>query len=284
MTNPNPFVPKGSLLEQQSRRRSGLKLGVFCVLAVSVTGLVAMLIQGCKRETPSETGNPEIATNPPAFTDVTNPPTGDTNPVAYTAPLTNPAANPLPPVGGPATAPVTSLVPPPVTSVPAPVESTLPGSSYEVVKGDTLATIAKAHHITLKELQAANPGVDSKHLKIKQKLTIPAGSASAVSAPATALAADATGASETYTVKSGDSLTKISKKYGVSIKALKAANPKLDVNHIKVGAKLVIPAKAAPVAPAPAPVVEPIPTSAPAPMPLPSVPAPATTPAPAPGH
>ena len=44
MSNPNPFVPKGSLLEQQSHRRSRLKLAVFCVLAVSVTGLVAMLI------------------------------------------------------------------------------------------------------------------------------------------------------------------------------------------------------------------------------------------------
>ena len=28
-----------------------MKLGVFCVLAVSVAGLMAMLIQGCKRET-----------------------------------------------------------------------------------------------------------------------------------------------------------------------------------------------------------------------------------------
>ena len=54
MNNPNPFVPKGSLLEQQSQRRSRLKLAVFCVLAVSVTGLVAMLIQGCKREKPSD--------------------------------------------------------------------------------------------------------------------------------------------------------------------------------------------------------------------------------------
>ena len=54
MNNPNPFVPKGSLLEQQSQRRSRLKLAVFCVLAVTVTGLVAALIQGCKREKPSD--------------------------------------------------------------------------------------------------------------------------------------------------------------------------------------------------------------------------------------
>ena len=49
MNNPNPFVPQGSLLEQ-NKRRSRLKLAVFCVLAVGVGGLAAMLIQGCKRD------------------------------------------------------------------------------------------------------------------------------------------------------------------------------------------------------------------------------------------
>ncbi len=42
------------MLEQQSKRRSRLKLAVFCVLAVGVAGLSAMLIQGCKREQPAE--------------------------------------------------------------------------------------------------------------------------------------------------------------------------------------------------------------------------------------
>ena len=51
MSNPNPFVPKGSLLEQQSKRRSHLKIAVSCVLAVGIVGLLAMLIQGCKRDT-----------------------------------------------------------------------------------------------------------------------------------------------------------------------------------------------------------------------------------------
>ena len=67
MNNPNPFVPKGSLLEQQSQRRSRLKLAVFCVLAVTVTGLVAMLIQGCKREKPSdESESAAVAGHQPA--------------------------------------------------------------------------------------------------------------------------------------------------------------------------------------------------------------------------
>jgi len=56
MSNPNPFVPKGSLLELQSHRRSNLKIGVSIVLAVGIVGLLAMLIQGCKREASPDNG------------------------------------------------------------------------------------------------------------------------------------------------------------------------------------------------------------------------------------
>ncbi len=98
MNNPNPFVPKGSLLEQQSQRRSRLKLAVVCVLAVSVTGLVAMLIQGCKREKPTDELNPMpvVDTNPPPMMD-TNPPVVDTNPPVPMPPVvTNSAPVPTP--------------------------------------------------------------------------------------------------------------------------------------------------------------------------------------------
>src|SRR5580704_106484 len=74
MNNPNPFVPKGSLLEQQSLRRSRLKITVGCVLALSVCALVAMLIEGCKREAPSDQGT---STPPP---DLTSQTATDTNP------------------------------------------------------------------------------------------------------------------------------------------------------------------------------------------------------------
>jgi LysM repeat protein len=248
MNNPNPFVPKGSLLEQQSKRRSRLKLAVFCVLAVGVAGLSAMLIQGCKREQPADTtdnSTPTIDTNTPAITD-TNAPTIDTN-----APV-------MPPVA------TNAVVTPPVETA---------GAEYAVVKGDTLATIAKKHGVTVKALEAANPGVVPTKLHINQKLMIPAGGSAAP-------AADTTGASasgETYTIKSGDTLTKIAHAHGVTLKALKAANPSVDPNHIKVGDKLTIPSKAetaAPAAPAPAP--EPTPV---APATVAPVTSPSTTPA-----
>ncbi len=72
MNNPNPFVPQGSVLEQ-NKRRSRMKLAVFCVLAVSVCGLTAMLIQGCKREQSTE-NTPQVDTNPPPMMDTNLPP------------------------------------------------------------------------------------------------------------------------------------------------------------------------------------------------------------------
>ena len=47
---------------------------------------------------------------------------------------------------------------------------------------------------------------------------------------------------ETYIVKSGDTLTKIAKQYGTTVKAIEAEN-NLTTTRIKVGQKLKIPAK-----------------------------------------
>jgi LysM repeat protein len=268
MNNPNPFVPKGSLLEQQNKRRSHMKLGVSCVLAVSVAGLMVMLIQGCKQnktdEPPVDTTlvTPPVDTNPPPVLD-TNPPPS--------APASNVVSVPTPPPPPPIAPPVP--VPPP-----QPPEAA-PGSDYTIAKGDSLAKIAKKTGVTLKALEAANPTVKPTKLKIGQKLAIPAGgkTADATATPGAAAPAD-TG--ETYVVKSGDTLTKIAKAHHVKVKDLKAANG-LTTTQIRVGKPLKIPsaaeASAAPV-PAPAPATD---TTSAAPA-VPTAPAPAPVTAPTP--
>jgi LysM repeat protein len=268
MNNPNPFVPKGSLLEQQSQRRSRLKIAVFCVLAVSVTGLVAMLIQGCKRENP-DNNPPAVDTNAPAVD--TNTPAIDTNaPVVPTG--TNAAAAPAP------------MVPPPVVQPPVVEPPAASGATYDVVSGDTLAKIAKKNGVTVKALEAANPGVDPKKLKPKQKLNLPAATTAgaATSAPAAAASTgDVSGGGKSYTVKSGDTLSKIAKRNHVTLHALRSANS-LTTDHIKVGQKLNIPGGAETAAPAAS-----AETSAPPVLPPTAAPAPAqapVTPVPAPGH
>lgn len=53
-------------------------------------------------------------------------------------------------------------------------------------------------------------------------------------------------ASSTYTVKSGDTLTRIAKKQGLNIDAIRDLNPKLkNPNSLKVGQKIVLPGKTA---------------------------------------
>jgi LysM repeat protein len=223
-------------LEQQSKRRSRMKLGVLCVLVVGVAGLTAMLIQGCKREQVAET--PPVETNAVAAVDTNAPSVEASNP---------PVA--VPPVVAPAPVPETA------------------GTEYVVVKGDTLGKIAKKNGVKLSALKAANPGVDPAKLKVGQKISIPAGgSPAAAPATGTSSAVESTGG-EAYTVKSGDTLTKIAKAHGTTVKAIKAAS-NLNTDHIKVGQKLMIPAKAeaaapAPVAPAPAASTTPAPAGAP---------------------
>ncbi len=255
MTNPNPFVPKGSLLEQQSARRSRLKLAVFCVLAISVTGLTAMLIQGCKREKPDTDLNPPTVDTNAVAMDTNFPPIEASNP-----PVVMPPVVTNPPV----------VTPPVVTPDVAPVG----GSEYVVVKGDSLAKIAKKNGVTLKALQAANPGVIPTKLKVGQKLVIPAGGKAAADSAAPTISAAGDVGTASYTVKSGDTLTKIAKKNGTTVKAIEAANG-LSTTKIKVGQKLKIPSKAEAAAPA-----APVPVAAePAPA-LPPISAPAA-PAPA---
>ena len=53
--------------------------------------------------------------------------------------------------------------PPPMVVPPAVTEAA--AAEYVVVKGDTLAKIAKKNGVTLKALKAANPGVEPTKLK-----------------------------------------------------------------------------------------------------------------------
>ncbi|EDY83534.1 hypothetical protein VDG1235_3161 [Verrucomicrobiia bacterium DG1235] len=48
-----------------------------------------------------------------------------------------------------------------------------PGA-YTIKSGDTLGKIAAAYKITLSQLQAANPGIDPRRLRIGQQIVVPA--------------------------------------------------------------------------------------------------------------
>jgi len=230
MNSPNPFVPQGSLLEQQSKRRSRLKVAVFCVLAIGITSLTAMLIQGCKREQTQVENQPPLETNEAVMSTNLPPPVEASNPPVQPPPV------------------VTS--PPIAPSVAAPA-----GTEYVVVKGDSVWKIAHNNGVSVRALEAANPGIDPARLKVGQKLVIPAPSNSnAESATGMTGSSNAGGGQEIYIVKSGDTLSRIARRYGTTVKAIESEN-NLSTTRIKVGEKLKIPAKAE--APAAAPVATP---------------------------
>ena len=139
----------------------------------------------------------------------------------------------------------------PATPAPAPAATPTAPGQYVVRPGDTLTSIARRYRTSVSAIVAAN-GMASADvpLRVNQSLHIPSGIAAASPAPRPvaavpaakpAPAAAATGNS--YTVKAGDTLYRISRQYGVSPTALMQANglTPTTANTIRVGTTLRIP-------------------------------------------
>ena len=293
MNTPSPLVPKGSL-QEQSQGRSNIRVWVVTVIAIHVVVFGAVLIQGCgdrnkDREglkSPDSTYPAENTAAANAPDNVVTPPPANPNPVPPA--MAPPSVTPSNPVVVATPPPV--VVPPAVPSVPPPVVGDGTVREHTIASGDTFGSLAKKYGVTSKGIQDANPGVDSRRLKIGQKIKIPPQKAATpatptAGGPAGAPAPDTAGGTS-YAVKSGDNLTKIAKSHGISVKALRAANS-LRTDQLKVGQKLTIPpgktaavpAATAPGAMTPAPGVAPAPTGAGAPPTM----VPTFTPPPAPG-
>lgn len=237
MNTPSPLVPEGSLLEQKNKSRSRVKVAFFCVVGLHVVGLLVLLMQGCKREQPPVAPESEL----PLLVD-TNLPAMDTN---------------LPPV----TVDTNVFAPPPL-EVPPPAPAV---QEYVIERGDSFYTIGRKLNVPWTAIRDANPNVNPSKLQIGQKIVIPAVTSPPLAggAPGQGFPAASVGGEQAYVVKSGDTLTKIAREHATSVKALRSANH-LKTDKIKVGDKLVIPAKVAVPVPEPAPVEVPM---APAPVP-----------------
>ncbi|MCX8157421.1 MAG: LysM peptidoglycan-binding domain-containing protein [Verrucomicrobiae bacterium] len=266
MSSQNPLMPQGALDEQRPRSKSNVYIAVFAILAFHVVLLGALLLQGCK----DNRGGASVANNneaglvlpsnpPPADLGMANPfappPDVASNPVGTTAPpapvntLAGGGAT-LPPTPGPA------VVTPP-TATPAPAATAAGVREHEVQAGENFTTIGKKYNVSPTAIAKANPGVDSRRLRVGQKLKIPEAAATVAAAPetrapaATPAAAPVPAGAVTYEVKPGDTLTKIARSQGTSVEKIKSAN-NLKTTMIRAGQKLVIPPRqeAAPAAPA----------------------------------
>lgn len=238
MNNLNPQIPQGSFLEEQkTKSKSNFLIAVLTILTLHVVLFGGMLIQGCKREEKKTALAQNEITNALPPLDTNNlapaPPPAETN-----LPVTSP-----PPL---AAAPPTNIAPP-LTAAPAvaaPLEPATPAGTkeYTVAKGDYFAKIAKSFGVSVAAIEKANPGVEPRKLKVGQIIQVPAKTILAGTSAGTAEPASAEAVKTiTYTVKPGDTLTKIAKGHGITVKALRGAN-NLKTDQLHVGQKLKLPA------------------------------------------
>ena len=190
---PSPLVPQGQLTDAKFKTRSRVRWAVFFVLAIHLVGLLALLMQGCRKEEPIPPAD-LVDTNAlvaPTM-DTTNIAPVDTNYVPNTMIETNPPIDTAAPV---------------VTNAggPAPAATTQGMTEYTIVKGDSFTSIGKKFQVSAKAIADANPGLDPTRLKLGQKINIPApapiSAAPAVSNGGAAATADG---QVVYTVQSGD--------------------------------------------------------------------------------
>lgn len=114
---------------------------------------------------------------------------------------------------------------------------------YTIRAGDTLYTIARRFGVTVASIISANPGIDPGNLRVGQVITIPVAGAPAPGAP---------GGYTTYSIRPGDALYTIARRFGTTVEALLRANPGINPSNLRVGQTIRVPVAGAP-GPAPAP-------------------------------
>ena len=118
-------------------------------------------------------------------------------------------------------------------------------ATYKVRRGDTLAKVAIKLGTSLEALAKANGLRSPYRLDVGQVLKNPDAAPTASAKPSSKAGAkgksSAKTAPETYAVKSGDTLFSISRRFGVSIEALKAENGMGRSSTLARGRKLKIP-------------------------------------------
>jgi LysM repeat protein len=127
----------------------------------------------------------------------------------------------------------------------APSSGSIAAATHVVQPGENLYRIALRYGTTIPTLAAANGISEPTQIRVGQTLVIPGGS-SAPAAPSSPPAA----AGQMHTVRRGETLSAIARRYGVSVWVLARANSLANPGLIVPGQVLVIPGSSSP-APAP---------------------------------
>jgi LysM repeat protein len=108
---------------------------------------------------------------------------------------------------------------------------------HTVRKGETLSGIARRYHVSAAQLRNWNHLPKSGTVRVGQKLRIGPSSGGRTGGGQTVVAGH-----RTHTVKKGETLTGLARRYGVSVQALQEVNGIKSGRSLKAGQKLKIPA------------------------------------------
>jgi LysM repeat protein len=198
----------GAVLKEQKKRRARLPQGDLLLPLLIVAGIVILWLWK-----PWEVREPQALA--PAAT-------------------TTPTASPLPTATyaiAPTATPLYSPTPPPTATLP-------PNQTRHVVEsGETVSTIAKLYGSTIKAILQANSLKENTILKVGQELIIPLPVAQTLT-PTPTLTPSPT--PFVYTIKPGDTLSTLAKKFGTTVEALMEANGIADATRIQVGTGITI--------------------------------------------
>ena len=147
------------------------------------------------------------------------------------------------------------------TNTKSKIATNYPEKEHEVLAKETLYGIARQYGVTVKELNDANPTLETSGLKIGQKIAIPGKettteiaavpqtkkSSQKVAVPVESQITETENPNAAVTlieVLPKESKYSIARKYGITIKELDKVNPTLGVKSLRVGQKINIPANA----------------------------------------
>jgi LysM repeat protein len=107
---------------------------------------------------------------------------------------------------------------------------------YVIQRGDTLGRLARRFDVTVSAIVTANPFLDPENLSVGQEICMP------LQAPFPPCPER-----NFYTIRPGDTLSSIARRFNVSLDDLREANPLLDPQQLRVGDVICLPVAVPPV-------------------------------------
>jgi len=182
-------------------------------------------------EIPANIYNAQISIGSPTTTPTATVPTATSTSTATPTPTATPTSTP--------TGTVTPPTPTPTgTATPTPTATTVPGTTttYVVVTGDTLYSIALHFGVSINDLMAANGIINPNYIQVGQTLIIPNPSWTPTPTPTGSPPPTPT----TYVVKAGDTLWSLARRFGTTVEAIARDNNIVNPHRIYVGQTLII--------------------------------------------